>query len=153
MTDKKCRTFSVAAPRCSDSIGGSAYYHSGKPGQVAPSRSIVSPGPTRMPDHAVLVYVKELPGEEIAYGKSVERLASVPSWASHAVLPRHHGDLVAETWGDKQELWHVAVQPEPASSTRPPGGPARVVTGQRTRPLARIRPPLARRLLASQQTA
>jgi hypothetical protein len=55
-------------------------------------------------------------GEVLALGTgshSVERLGSVSSWTSHAVLRRPHGDLIAESWGDEQVFWQVAVQPTP----------------------------------------
>lgn len=44
---------------------------------------------------------------------TVERLASVSSWTSHAVLRRQHGDVIAESWGDEQVFWQVAVEPTP----------------------------------------
>ncbi len=61
-------------------------------------------------------------GEVLAldtHSQTVERLARLPTWTSHALLRRERADLITETRGDEQEFWQVAVQPGPHSLFAP----------------------------------
>lgn len=56
------------------------------------------------------------PGEVLALDTvslTVEHLASASSWTSHAMLRRRYADLIAETSGDEQVFWQVAVNSRP----------------------------------------
>lgn len=61
-------------------------------------------------------YAAPGPGEVLALdtgSHTLERVVSVSSWTTDAVLRRRHGDLIAESWGAEQVFWPAAVQPTP----------------------------------------